>query len=47
MNSREEIERYRQEERLALFTFFVETVRFIAQIATPILLAALLWKNWS
>jgi hypothetical protein len=46
MNGREDIESYRLEQRNALLVLLVETVRFMAQIATPILLAALLWKSW-
>lgn len=46
MNSREEIQQYQQEERLALWTFFFEAIRWMAQVATPIILALILWRHW-
>lgn len=42
MNSHEDIRRYREEQREAMFEF----VRYIAQLATPVILLLILWRVW-
>jgi hypothetical protein len=36
----------REQQRQLMVEFLLETVRYLAQMSTPVLLAAIHWKLW-